>query len=142
MAVSGLGGVGKSALALHAAHRMRAGFPHGQLYADLRHPCGHPVDPATALGSFLRALGVADADIPAGTAERVFLFRARMAGRRMLVVLDNAADGDQVRPPCCPAPPPAPSSSPAAPSWPGCPGPGSSTSTSWRPTRRSPCSAG
>ncbi|MEU7135952.1 AfsR/SARP family transcriptional regulator [Streptomyces sp. NPDC046261] len=98
VAVSGLGGVGKSALVLHAAHRMRAGFPHGQLYADLRHPCGHPVDPATALGSFLRALGVADADIPAGTAERAFLFRARMAGRRMLVVLDNAADGDQVRP--------------------------------------------
>ncbi|MFI9237127.1 BTAD domain-containing putative transcriptional regulator [Streptomyces sp. NPDC053079] len=98
VAVSGLGGVGKSALALHVAHRMRAGFPHGQLYADLRHPCGHPVDAATALASFLRALGVADADIPAGTAERVFLFRARMAGRRMLVVLDNAADGDQIRP--------------------------------------------
>ncbi|MFF4606477.1 BTAD domain-containing putative transcriptional regulator [Streptomyces sp. NPDC001339] len=98
VAVSGLAGVGKSALALHAAHRTRAGFPHGQLYADLRHPCGHPVAPATALESFLRACGVADADIPAGTAERTSLFRARMAGRRMLVVLDNAAGTDQIRP--------------------------------------------
>ncbi|MGK5543215.1 BTAD domain-containing putative transcriptional regulator [Streptomyces sp. URMC 127] len=98
VAVSGLGGIGKSALALHAAHRMRASFPHGQLYADLRRPCGHPVAPGTALGSFLRALGVADAGIPAGTAERALLFRARLADRRMLVVLDNAAGEDQVRP--------------------------------------------
>ncbi|GHF72785.1 hypothetical protein GCM10010218_62470 [Streptomyces mashuensis] len=98
VAVSGLGGVGKSALALHAAHRVRVGFPHGQLYADLRHPCGHPVDPAVALASFLRALGVADDAIPARTAERVLLFRARTAGRRLLVVLDNAAGSEQIRP--------------------------------------------
>ncbi|UNO38550.1 BTAD domain-containing putative transcriptional regulator [Streptomyces sp. MST-110588] len=98
VAVSGIGGVGKSALAVHAAHQVRTHFPQGQLYADLRGPDGQPVDPATALGSFLRALGVPDTDVPEGLAERAGLFRTRIADRRLLILLDNARDAGQIRP--------------------------------------------
>lgn len=98
VAVSGAGGVGKSALAVHVAHRVRESFPHGQLYTDLQGVGGHPADPATVLGSFLRALGVDDAAIPEGLAERSALFRARLDGRRVLILLDNAHGPEQVRP--------------------------------------------
>ncbi|GGO59490.1 AfsR/SARP family transcriptional regulator [Streptomyces lasiicapitis] len=98
VAVSGAGGVGKSALAVHVAHRVREFFPHGQLYMDLQGVGGHPADPATVLGSFLRALGVDDAAIPEGLAERSALFRARLTGRRVLILLDNAHGPEQVRP--------------------------------------------
>ncbi|MCI3934699.1 AfsR/SARP family transcriptional regulator [Streptomyces sp. AN091965] len=98
VAVSGAGGVGKSALAVHVAHLVRKSFPHGQLYMDLQGVGGHPADPAAVLGSFLRALGVDDAEIPHGLAERSALFRARLDGRRVLVLLDNAHGPEQVRP--------------------------------------------
>ncbi|RKN60372.1 SARP family transcriptional regulator [Streptomyces klenkii] len=98
VAVSGAGGVGKSALAVHIAHRVRESFPHGQLYADLQGAGGHPADPATVLGSFLRALGVDDAAIPECPAERSALFRTRLDGRRVLILLDNAHGPEQVRP--------------------------------------------
>ncbi|MBF6052930.1 SARP family transcriptional regulator [Streptomyces eurocidicus] len=98
VAVSGAGGVGKSALAVHVAHRVRETFPDGQLYTDLQGVGGHPADPATVLGSFLRALGVDAVAIPEGLAERSALFRTRLDGRRVLILLDNAHGPEQVRP--------------------------------------------
>ncbi|MGK5543564.1 AfsR/SARP family transcriptional regulator [Streptomyces sp. URMC 127] len=95
--VSGAGGVGKSALAVHVAHRVRESFPDGQFYADLQDAGGRRADPAIVLGSFLRALGVDDAGIPEGLAERSALFRDRLGGRRVLVLLDNAPGPEQVR---------------------------------------------
>ncbi|SER00389.1 AfsR/SARP family transcriptional regulator [Streptomyces radiopugnans] len=96
--VTGPPGTGKSAFAVRAACRSRAEFPHGLLYADLRSPDGTPRDPAQALGWFLRALGAVDGELPATLDERAHLYRTLMAGRRALVVLDNAADDAQVRP--------------------------------------------
>lgn len=96
--VTGAPGTGKSAFAVRVAGRCRADFPHGLLYADLRAPDGTPRDPVEALGWFLRALGAADDELPATLDERAHLYRTLMAGRRTLVVLDNAADDAQVRP--------------------------------------------
>jgi len=97
-ALTGTAGVGKTATAVHWAHRAAAQFPDGQLYVDL---CGHgpdrPVQPREALGAFLRALGVPGADIPHGVAERAARFRTMMAGRRTLTVLDNAQSTEQIR---------------------------------------------
>jgi tetratricopeptide (TPR) repeat protein/transcriptional regulator with XRE-family HTH domain len=96
-AVSGTAGVGKTALAVHWAHRVAARFPDGQLYVDLRgYGPDEPVQPAEALAGFLRTLGVADSDIPDDVAERAAAYRTLMAGRRMLLVLDNARSTDQV----------------------------------------------
>ncbi|TYB71038.1 tetratricopeptide repeat protein [Nonomuraea sp. PA05] len=96
--ISGQGGVGKSALAVHVAHRMRDEFPDGQLYVNLRGGSVHPIDPEEALGRSLRALGVDSAAVPAGLDERAELYRSILAGGRYLVVLDDAADEGQVRP--------------------------------------------
>lgn len=96
--VTGMAGVGKTALALYAAHRERDRFPDGQLYADLGGNRGNAVEPREVLGWFLRSLGNAEAAIPRGLDERVRLYRSHLAGRRMLVVLDDAADDAQVRP--------------------------------------------
>ncbi|MEU6231445.1 BTAD domain-containing putative transcriptional regulator [Kitasatospora sp. NPDC047058] len=96
--VTGAPGTGKSALALHTAERARPAFPDGQLYADLRAPDGTPRDPGQVLGWFLRSLGTAPGHIPAGREERTQLYRTLLAGRRLLIVLDNAADDTQVRP--------------------------------------------
>jgi DNA-binding SARP family transcriptional activator/Tfp pilus assembly protein PilF len=97
-AVSGTAGVGKTALALHWAHRVMGSFPDGQLYIDLRgYDPDLPMTPANALGAFLRALGMADRDIPADVDERAAAYRSLLKGRRLLVVLDNAAGVDQVR---------------------------------------------
>jgi tetratricopeptide (TPR) repeat protein len=98
-AVSGTAGVGKTALALRWAHRVRGEFPDGQLYVNLRgYDPGPPMSAGDALAGFLRALGLGGQDIPLEVDERAGAYRSLLAGRRMLVVLDNAADGGQVRP--------------------------------------------
>ncbi|MEJ3659239.1 BTAD domain-containing putative transcriptional regulator [Actinomycetes bacterium KLBMP 9759] len=97
--IEGGAGVGKTALALHWAHQVAAGMPDGQLYINLRgHSHSEPMDPAEALGRFLRALGVPQKQVPQEADEQAAMYRSLMAGRRMLVVLDNAAASDQVRP--------------------------------------------
>ncbi|WP_447008296.1 AfsR/SARP family transcriptional regulator [Saccharothrix isguenensis] len=95
--VSGAGGTGKSALAVHAAHRLAQRYPDGQLFADLR-GFGAELSPLTALARFLTALGVPAAELPATLDERIALYRQRLAGRRLIVVLDNARSEQQVRP--------------------------------------------
>ncbi|WP_328692383.1 tetratricopeptide repeat protein [Streptomyces phaeochromogenes] len=97
--VSGLGGVGKTALALAWLHGLRPDFPGGQLYADLcaQAPTG-PVEPAHVLGSFLRGLGVPPQQVPEGAADRAALYRSLTADRRIVVLLDDAATAAQVRP--------------------------------------------
>ncbi len=98
-AVSGSAGAGKTALALRWAHRVAERFPDGQLYINLRgYDPEQPVSALGALAGFLRALGVTSRDIPAEEAERAARYRSLLAGRRMLVVLDNAATEEQVRP--------------------------------------------
>ncbi|NEA40466.1 tetratricopeptide repeat protein [Streptomyces sp. SID11385] len=97
-AVAGIGGVGKTTLAVHVAHNSRATFPDGQLYADLQGAGAHPVDPETVLGGFLRALGVRDTALPASLDERAALYRSALDGRRVLILLDNAKDPAQIRP--------------------------------------------
>ncbi|MEU4237283.1 BTAD domain-containing putative transcriptional regulator [Actinoplanes sp. NPDC026619] len=98
--ISGAGGVGKTTLAVRWAHAVAGRYPDGQLYADLRGfgPEETPAGPADVLFGFLIALGLPDHRIPPALDERVSLFRSVLAGRRMLLVLDNAADADQVRP--------------------------------------------
>jgi DNA-binding SARP family transcriptional activator len=96
--VSGKPGVGKSALAVHVAHRLRPGFPGGQLHVDLGGAEHRPLAPEDVLDRFLRGLGVGGAAVPAAPEERRDLYRSRLADRRVLVVLDNAADEAQVRP--------------------------------------------
>jgi tetratricopeptide (TPR) repeat protein/Mrp family chromosome partitioning ATPase len=95
-ALAGMAGVGKTALAVHAAHRLRERFPDGQLYVDLRGADRVPVDPAGVLARMLRTLGVART--PDTLEERVDLFRSRLAGRAVLLLLDNAVSERQVRP--------------------------------------------
>jgi DNA-binding SARP family transcriptional activator len=96
--VAGAGGLGKTSLAVHAAHRARGSFPDGQLYVDLLGATPNPVPPGDVLARFLRDLGVDGRDIGIDEAERAARYRTTLAGRRMLVVLDNARDAAQVRP--------------------------------------------
>lgn len=99
-AVSGTAGVGKTALAVTWAHRASGRFPGGQLYVNLRgfDPGLPPVDPAAALRGFLVALGHPAGQIPLDAADQIGLYRSLLTGRRVLVVLDNARDAEQVRP--------------------------------------------
>ncbi|MEU4256965.1 BTAD domain-containing putative transcriptional regulator [Streptomyces fradiae] len=97
-ALAGIGGVGKTTLAVHVAHQARPHFPDGQLYVDLMGAGARAAEPETVLGSFLRALGTPDSQIPETLDERAALYRSTLAGRRVLVLLDNARDAAQVRP--------------------------------------------
>jgi DNA-binding SARP family transcriptional activator len=97
-ALAGIGGVGKTTLAVHVAHQARTAFPDGQLYVDLQGAGPRAAEPETVLGSFLRALGTADSAIPDSLEERAALYRSVLDGRRILVLLDNAKDAAQVRP--------------------------------------------
>ncbi|MCQ9181459.1 tetratricopeptide repeat protein [Streptomyces sp. IBSBF 2953] len=97
-ALAGIGGVGKTTLAVHIAHQARSAFPDGQLYVDLQGAGARAAEPETVLGSFLRALGTADSAVPDSLAERAALYRSVLDGRRVLVLLDNARDAAQVRP--------------------------------------------
>ncbi|MFM9368350.1 BTAD domain-containing putative transcriptional regulator [Streptomyces sp. Da 82-17] len=97
-ALAGIGGVGKTTLAVHVAHAARIQFPDGQLYVDLQGAGARAAEPETVLGAFLRALGTADSAIPDTLEERAALYRSLLDGRRVLVLLDNARDAAQVRP--------------------------------------------
>ncbi len=119
--IGGMAGIGKTTLAVHWAHEMTDLFPDGQLYVNLRgfDPTGSLVTPDEAVRTFLGALGVPPSRIPAGLDAQTALYRSMLAQRRMLVLLDNARDTDQVRP-LLPGSPAAWSSSPAAtssPAW-------------------------
>jgi len=96
--ISGPPGAGKSTLMIQAAQTMRSMFPDGQLWAPLQGASEQPRDPGDVLGEFLRALGVPGFAVPGGTHERAALYRSRLADRRMLVAVDDAASAGQVLP--------------------------------------------
>jgi len=100
VAITGTAGVGKTALAIHWAHRVRDQFPDGQLYVNLRgfDPAGAVVDPTEAIRGFLDAITPGPQAIPVQLDGQAALFRSLLAGRRMLIVLDNARDAEHVRP--------------------------------------------
>jgi DNA-binding SARP family transcriptional activator len=100
VSIGGTAGVGKTALAVHWAHRIKPQFPDGQLYVDLRgfDPAGPAMDPAEAVRGFIEALGVPGHSIPESAPAQVSLYRSLMAGKRLLIVVDNARDEQQVRP--------------------------------------------
>jgi tetratricopeptide (TPR) repeat protein len=99
-AIGGMAGVGKTTFAVHAAHLLAPRFPAGQIFLPLHGhtPGQRPVDPADALASLLLTAGVAAAQIPAGVEARMALWRDRLAGQQLLLVLDDAASSEQVRP--------------------------------------------
>jgi hypothetical protein len=100
LALSGPAGAGKTALALHWAHRRTDRYPDGQLYVDLHgtDPGRAPVDPADAVAGLLGSLGVPFRDLPAGPDARAARYRSLLSRRRVLVLLDDAASADQVQP--------------------------------------------
>ena len=99
-AIDGVAGIGKTALAVHFAHRAAPAFPDGQLFVNLRgfDPDHPPLDPGDVLARFVRALGAGASQLPADPDELAGMYRSQLSGRRVLVVLDNAASAEQVRP--------------------------------------------
>ena len=99
-AIGGMAGIGKTTLAVHAAHQLAPRFPDGQIFLPLHGhtPGQRPVDPADALASLLLTAGVAAAQIPPGLEARMAVWRDRLAGKQLLLLLDDAADSEQVRP--------------------------------------------
>ncbi|WP_169514512.1 AfsR/SARP family transcriptional regulator [Actinokineospora enzanensis] len=98
LTVNGMPGVGKTAFAVHLAHRLREHFPDGQFFADLRGTDDNPAEPADILARFLRAVQLTHQVTAADLAERATAFRSWSSGRRVLVVLDDARSYEQVRP--------------------------------------------
>ncbi|WP_054046653.1 AfsR/SARP family transcriptional regulator [Alloactinosynnema sp. L-07] len=95
--ITGRGGSGKSALAARIARQLAELFPDGQLYAELRGMTDAPAEPGEVLGRFLKALGVGQAEMPAAADERAALYRSVLSDRRVLVLLDDAATGQQIQ---------------------------------------------
>lgn len=99
VAIHGMAGVGKTTLAVHAAHRVAATFPDGQLFVNLHgFAANAAIEPTEALEILLRGVGVPAEQVPQSLAERASMYRDRLVGRRILVVLDNAASESQVSP--------------------------------------------
>lgn len=98
VAITGKAGVGKTALAVHAAHRLRDQYPDGQLFVSLRGTEANPLCATDVLARFLRSLGVDPTAIPEDAEERAALYRSRLADRRLLILLDDAACEAQLRP--------------------------------------------
>ncbi|MFI1357738.1 BTAD domain-containing putative transcriptional regulator [Streptomyces sp. NPDC020898] len=96
-AITGQGGAGKTTIAVHLARRLRSSFPDGQLYIGLGGGSPNPTEPAEALAQLLRSVGHPASALPEGVDARAACFRDRLDGRRVLVVLDNAADEAQIR---------------------------------------------
>ena len=98
--LEGTAGVGKTTLAIQLAHSVCGQFPDGQLYVNMRgfDPAGRPMTASEALHGFLDALGVAPTSVPVGVDDQAALYRTVLAGKRVLIVIDNARDADQVRP--------------------------------------------
>jgi DNA-binding SARP family transcriptional activator len=98
VAISGPPGIGKTSLALYAAHKIRERFPDGQLWVQLAGASARPRDPGEVLGELLRALGLPGSAIPEDYSERAVCYRSHLAGRRLVVIADDAASAAQVRP--------------------------------------------
>ena len=96
--ITGMAGVGKSALAIQVAHQLKHDFPDAQLYINLRGSESQSLEPSEVLAGFLRAWGIDDQSMPENLTERAKLYRSFLSGKRALVILDNAHDSAQVRP--------------------------------------------